>query len=457
MKGHMRQFTEGKRIWVHLLLFLCINFLAFSLANLCAFGLFWKDGHAYPSLLLISFAATIITYFVSRQNLINVTTQIPQLMWKIIEFAFLYTFFVLAYWFIINATHYQKEQIGCFFIFYFILLIISNAFYIRFLRRNKIDIPQLNTMVIGENKFTQQFIDSIRSNEWLGFNYKQKLSPTNFSAANFQQLVKENQIHTVFINWDEFAQNSETETFLRNYAEGESIKFYIISEIFATKLIPSTFNLAGNFPYINLYQFPLDSAFNSTLKRLFDIVFSILFFVFIASWLFPIIAIINLIDSGLPIFFKQERHGMDNKVFDCYKFRSMVINKDSDDKITVRNDPRITKFGAIIRKTSLDELPQFWNVLKGDMSVVGPRPHMVNQNNHYNQIIRKYNFRHYVKPGITGLAQVEGFRGEIKKDTDMQNRIQSDIYYIRNWSFGLDLRIIYRTVMNMIQGDENAI
>lgn len=135
----------------------------------------------------------------------------------------------------------------------------------------------------------------------------------------------------------------------------------------------------------------------------------------------------------------------------------MVANRYSDSRITVRDDPRITKFGKILRKTSLDELPQFFNVLKGDMSVVGPRPHMINQNNYYNRIITKYNFRHYVKPGITGLAQVEGFRGEIKEDRDMQDRIQSDLYYIRNWSFGLDLRIIYRTVANMVKGDKNAI
>ena len=453
----MRQFTEGKRIWIHLLLFLFINFLAFGLANIATFSLFWKDGHAYPSLLITSFIATLITYFISRQNLINATTQIPQLVWKIIEFAFLYTFFVLAYWFVINATHYHKEQIACFFIFYFVLLIVMNILFIRFLRRNKIDIPKVNTLVIGDNKFSRQFIESIRLNEWLGFNCVQSLKPQEFTTHDFGALLVENQIRTVFINWDEFAQNESTEKFLRNVAEEKNIKFFAISEIFATRLIPSTFSLAGNFPYINLYQFPLDSAFNSTLKRLFDIVFALMFFIFIASWLFPIIALINWLDSGLPIFFKQQRHGMDNQVFDCYKFRSMVVNKESDDKITVRNDPRITKFGSILRKTSLDELPQFWNVLIGDMSVVGPRPHMVNQNNYYHDIISKYNFRHYVKPGITGLAQVEGFRGEIKEDKDMKDRIQADLYYIRNWSFGLDLRIIYRTVANMVKGDENAI
>lgn len=453
----MKYKTEGNRIWIHLFIYLVINFLAFSLSNLIIFDHFWMDGKSYPSLLLVSGISTVITYFLTRQNLINVTTQIPQLIWKNVEYIFLYIFFVLVYWFVINSINYSKEQITMFFIFYFVLLFAVNAYYIRILRRNKIDIPCVNTLVIGENKFTQQFIESIQHNDWLGFNFIKKMLPKDFSRDYFAQELMDLKVDAVFINWDEFAQNDTREQVLRNIAEDNSIKFFAISEVFASKMIPSTYYLAGNFPYLNLYKFPLDSTFNSTLKRLFDIFFSLMFLTFIGLWLFPIIALFIIITTGYPIFFKQRRHGMDNIEFDCLKFRTMVINKESNDKITVRNDPRITRFGKILRKTSLDELPQFWNVLKGDMSIVGPRPHMVNQNNHYNQIISKYNFRHYVKPGITGLAQVNGFRGEIKRNEDMQNRIQSDLYYIRNWSFGLDLMIIYRTVANMIKGDKNAI
>lgn len=456
-KHRMKYKTEGNRIWIHLLIYLIINFLAFSLSNLIVFDHFWMDGKSYPSLLLISGLSTLITYFLSRQNLINVTTQIPQLIWKNVEFIFLYILLVLMYWFAINSINYSKEQITLFFLFYFIFILGANAYYIRVLRWYKIDIPCVNTLVIGENKFTQQFIESIQENEWMGFKFIKKLVPEQFSRDGFAEFLDESKIDAVFINWDEFAQNEQREQVLRNIVEDKNIKFFAISEIFASKLIPSTYYLAGNFPYLNLYNFPLDNTFNITLKRLFDVFFALAFFVFIGIWLFPLIALINLFDSGFPIFFKQRRHGMDNIEFDCLKFRTMVVNTDSNDKITVKNDPRITKFGKILRKSSLDELPQFINVLKGDMSVVGPRPHMVNQNNHYNQIISKYNFRHYVKPGITGLAQVNGFRGEIKRDEDMENRIQSDLYYIRNWSFGLDLMIIYRTVANMIKGDKNAI
>lgn len=449
--------TEGNRIWIHLVIYLIINFFAFGLSNILIFDHFWMDGKSYPSLLLISGFSTIITYFLTRQNLINVTTQIPQLIWKNVEFMFLYVFFVLFYWFVVNSDNYNKEQISMFFIFYAIFLFVSNAFYIRSLRKYKIGIPCVNTLIIGRNKFSQQFVESIQKNDWLGFNYKTIIDPENFSNEEFSQIILQTKTDAVFINWDEFSLNEKREQLLRNIAEEKNIKFFAISEVLVSKLIPSTYYLAGNIPYLNLFGFPLDSTFNLTLKRLFDVFFSLMFIIFIGIWLFPIIALINIIDSGFPVFFKQKRHGIDNKEFSCYKFRTMVINKDSNDKITVRNDPRITNFGKILRKSSLDELPQFLNVLKGDMSIVGPRPHMINQNNHYNQIISKYNFRHYVKPGITGLAQVDGFRGEIKCDEDMENRIQSDLYYIRNWSFGLDLMIIYRTVANMLRGDKNAI
>src|SRR5690606_16089232 len=141
----------------------------------------------------------------------------------------------------------------------------------------------------------------------------------------------------------------------------------------------------------------------------------------------------------------------------CLKFRTMREDKDNNKKPTERDDPRVTKLGRILRKTSLDELPQFFNVLKGDMSIVGPRPHMVSENESYSEIIKKYSLRHYVKPGITGLAQIRGYRGAIDSEKDMELRVRTDIYYVRNWSFLLDLLIIYKTVRLILVGDENAI
>ncbi len=216
-------------------------------------------------------------------------------------------------------------------------------------------------------------------------------------------------------------------------------------------------NYLDSFPILTYKKYPLDLTFNKILKRTFDIVLTLIAFVLLLWWLLPIIAIAVYFSQGKPILFAQKRNGLNGVEFKCLKFRTMRPDKDNNKKPTERDDPRVTKLGRILRKTSLDELPQFFNVLKGDMSIVGPRPHMVSENDSYKEIIRKYSLRHYVKPGITGLSQIRGFRGAIDSTKDMEMRVKTDIYYVRNWSFLLDLLIIYKTVRLMIFGDENAI
>lgn len=157
-----------------------------------------------------------------------------------------------------------------------------------------------------------------------------------------------------------------------------------------------------------------------------------------------------------PVFFKQRRTGYRGKEFVCYKFRTMKVNNDSDNKQASKNDPRKTKIGNILRKTNIDELPQFYNVLKGEMSIVGPRPHMVKQTEDYSALIDKYMLRHIIKPGITGWAQVNGFRGETKELWQMQKRVEYDVWYAENWNFMLDIKIIIKTIINAIRGDKNA-
>lgn len=165
--------------------------------------------------------------------------------------------------------------------------------------------------------------------------------------------------------------------------------------------------------------------------------------------------IIKITSPG-PIFFKQDRNGENGEIFQCYKFRSMKVNKDSDKIQATKNDPRKTKFGNFLRKSNLDEMPQFINVFKGEMSLVGPRPHMLKHTEEYSQLVDKYMMRHLVKPGITGWAQVTGFRGETKKVSQMEGRVKRDLWYIENWTFLLDLRIMVMTVVNMFRGEKNA-
>jgi len=206
--------------------------------------------------------------------------------------------------------------------------------------------------------------------------------------------------------------------------------------------------------YTNLRE-PLTYMSNKIVKRLFDIVFSLIACILLLPFI-PIIGLIILCQSRGPIFFKQERTGLNGKTFLCYKFRSMHVNSDANTKQATKDDPRKFAFGEFMRKTNIDELPQFFNVLVGDMSVVGPRPHMVYHTEHYRKLIDKYMVRHFSRPGITGWAQVTGFRGETKELWQMEERIRRDIWYIENWSFWLDLKIILMTFTSFFKHDKNA-
>jgi putative colanic acid biosynthesis UDP-glucose lipid carrier transferase len=206
----------------------------------------------------------------------------------------------------------------------------------------------------------------------------------------------------------------------------------------------------------NVLVIPLDEPHYQFIKRGFDLIFSITFILLIMSWLLPIIAIIIMVDSRGPIFFVQLRSGKDNRPFKCLKFRTMKVNADSDSKQATKNDPRITRLGAFLRKSSIDELPQFFNVFIGNMSVIGPRPHMLKHTEEYAILIEKFMGRHYVKPGITGLAQCMGYRGETQTVGDMENRVRLDRYYIENWTFWLDIKIIFLTIISLIRGSDKA-
>jgi undecaprenyl-phosphate galactose phosphotransferase/putative colanic acid biosynthesis UDP-glucose lipid carrier transferase len=212
----------------------------------------------------------------------------------------------------------------------------------------------------------------------------------------------------------------------------------------------------GNIPVFAFIRTPLESHLNRFLKRSFDILFSTVIILTVFTWLFPIVMLIIKMTSRGPIFFTQKRSGINNKPFLIFKFRSMTVNPDSDKAQATRFDPRLTKFGRFMRKTSIDELPQFFNVLMGDMSVVGPRPHMLRHTREYSNLISEYLERHYILPGITGWAQVHGYRGETDTLHKMQKRVEYDIWYTENWSFLLDIRILFLTTKNALKGEANA-
>lgn len=251
------------------------------------------------------------------------------------------------------------------------------------------------------------------------------------------------------------------------YTDNTRVKYLVdfgLSNLIKVKLITDyrgfftrgvSLETYDNIPVLNVAAVPLDERKNQIVKRAFDVIFAMGVAVLILSWVVPIIAIAIKLTSKGPVFFKQIRAGKGNKPFSCLKFRTMIVHQ-PEFKQATKNDPRVTMVGAFLRKTSLDELPQFINVLKGQMSIIGPRPHPLKLNEEFSPRIEKFMARHYIKPGITGLAQAKGFRGETQTELSMRGRVKLDRFYIENWSFVLDLKIIIATVISLAKGDQQA-
>lgn len=238
--------------------------------------------------------------------------------------------------------------------------------------------------------------------------------------------------------------------------EHNCVRFFTIPQLRSYLKRKMQLEVLGSIPVLYIREDPLLSLSNRIIKRTFDLVVSGLFMIPFWLLIYPTIAILTHYLQPGPVFFKQKRNGLNGEEFYCYKFRSMKVNADSDRVQATKDDPRKTPFGNFMRKTSIDELPQFINVFKGEMSIVGPRPHMVAHTEEYSKLIDKYMVRHWVRPGITGWAQVTGARGETKELWQMEDRIRKDIYYVENWTFSLDLKIIFLTVWNVFAGDKQA-
>lgn len=313
-----------------------------------------------------------------------------------------------------------------------------------------------NVIVIGKNEKTRQLINTFNKRLDFGYKFKKQfcVKKDSFSLDNCFNYIVVNDIDEIYFSVAELSNKQINR--LVDFADNNLRELKFIpdnKDIYSKKL---KYEYYDYIPILSIRTIPLQESLSKFIKRLFDIVFSSCIIIFVLSWLTPILAILIKLESKGPVFFKQSRNGFNYKEFDCYKFRSMTPNKDAHLHQATKGDLRITKIGAFIRKTSIDELPQFFNVLFGDMSVVGPRPHMVSHTNMYARRVDKFMVRHFVKPGITGLAQISGFRGEIETDKDIINRVKFDIFYIENWSILLDLKIIFQTLVNAIKGEEKA-
>ena len=325
-----------------------------------------------------------------------------------------------------------------------------------------------NVILIGSNTAAQNFHETVSKYYYYGYkcigfvdNLQNSFESCNYlgNINQLESILNNHPVDEVFI-----ALSSEENRLIQqciSVCDKLQINVRMLPDLSEYTSSSIYINNIGLVPVVNVGHLPLDKKENKLVKRIFDIIFSLIFFLTIGIFLFPIIAIIIKLTSKGPVFFKQERWGLNNKKITCFKFRSMV--KDSSDidgegkyNQAIKNDPRITFIGRILRKTNLDELPQFWNVLIGNMSVVGPRPHPTPLNVESMHTVDNYMLRHLVLPGISGLAQVNGCRGETKTTEDMQKRVNFDLYYIHRWNFWLDIQIILQTIVNIFRGDQNA-
>ncbi len=375
-----------------------------------------------------------------------------------VQFVF---FFLILYAFIgfFKQPIISRLALGQYFVFVSLTIFtIKMLNYILLMRyRERVKGNTRNVVVVGKNSKTDQLVNVFQERTEYGYRFVKQFSSVSGKKFNlhkcFDFIINEN-IDEVYCSISEL-KNEEVTQFI-NFADNnlKTLKFIPDNKnIFAKKL---KFEYYDYIPILSLRDIPLHDPINAFIKRSFDIIFSLVVILGLLSWLTPLLAIIITLESKGPVFFRQTRNGIDNREFYCYKFRSMAPNKNADKLSASKNDMRVTKVGRFIRSTSIDELPQFYNVLFGTMSVVGPRPHMVKHTNEYSDRVDKYMVRHFVKPGITGLAQVRGYRGEIENNTDIQNRIKFDIFYIENWSLFLDLKIIVQTIVNAFRGEDKA-
>jgi len=329
-----------------------------------------------------------------------------------------------------------------------------------------------NLIIIGTGEVAKNFQNKINENPDFGYNFIGYLDEKNgnqdrYSDENIigninqlEEIIISNKVEEAVIALPESA--SKQMDGIIKICNRHAVKTHIIPDYF--KFISKKFRISmiGSFPIITARSEPLDEVQWRILKRIFDIIFSFLVTVLILSWLVPLAAIITKIFSPGPVFFIQERVGAKNKKFKCYKFRTLTVSDKKESFTPVfKDDPRITQLGKILRKTNIDEFPQFINVLKGDMSVVGPRPHAIPYDDKYGQIVDEIKLRHNVKPGITGWAQINGLRGDVFDEEEnikrTKKRIEFDLWYIENWSFWLDIQIILLTVWKTLRGDTKGI
>jgi putative colanic acid biosynthesis UDP-glucose lipid carrier transferase len=414
----------------------------------------------YLSLLLFFNLAWIIAAFSSKIYALNRVMHFDQIVRIVFKGIFVHLMFVAAFVVLRKAHYYSREH---FLLFYasFGVLLFSWRFVMNMTLKSyrKSGHNFRRVVIVGLGNASLELSQFFNKHPEWGYKFEGFFdNETNHESDMLKGSIDELANFVIDHNIDEIYCSLEDLTKAEvkqiiEFADNNFIRLKILPDYGGFMYRKVNIDFYDNMPVMSFRKMPLDEMVNRIIKRSFDMVVSSLVILFILSWLFPIIALLVRISSKGPVFFKQKRSGKNNSDFWCYKFRSMYVNHDADKLQAKRGDSRITPIGAFIRKTSIDEFPQFINVLYGDMSIVGPRPHMVKHTEEYAQVIEKYMVRHFVKPGITGLAQAKGFRGETSDSQMMKNRVRLDLIYIENWTLWFDVKIILLTIKAAFKGD----
>lgn len=467
------EYKRGRFSWlirpflVFLDLFI-INFLAFYFLNFNEENLHFFSSIIFNNKHLLYIGYSILfwmfsTSFISFYSVYRYTSVIKIVSLLIKQFII---FSILVYAFI---GMFRSVNIQAFVTFKYLTLSFTiigfikiTSYYLLRAYRLRLKGNVRRVVIIGDSEGANELKSIFIQKKELGYKLLARFSNSNSKEITgsikegFSFLKTRKGIDEIYCAIDELTEN-QINDFVK-YANIHHCNIKFIPE--TKKQLPKRLktDFYNYLPILSIQQVALNHDFNKLVKRTFDVIFSIFIIVFVLSWVSVILFVLIKLESKGPLFYKHKRNGINYKEFTCYKFRSLRTGKEVKGTYVKENDTRVTKTGKFLRKTSIDELPQFINVLLGDMSVVGPRPHMLSYTEDYSKKIDKYNFifRHHVKPGITGLAQIKGYRGEIINDEDIIKRIEFDNYYIENWSILLDIKIVFQTTLDIFKGQEKA-
>lgn len=436
-------------------------FVYYLLGNLYTNAL---TSHLREALLLLNFSYFFSVYFVPIQLHMSVV-----FLEKIVQRALLLVTFLIILFSTCLMFLNIGDELATFLLVYYLALVVVFSLWrvlvrvsLKIYRRKGYNFKRI--IIVGAGKNGMELYRVMKDDLAYGFNVMgffddnlalKDVIPNYLGMTHeVEQFCLENNVDEIYCT----LPGTQDTKMLRmlNFAEKHMIRFYIVPEFYRIVKKSLLMEIMESVPLLTVRREPLQAAYNRALKRTFDVVFSLTVLITIFPIMYIIVGIMIKASSPGPILFKQKRTGIYGEEFYCYKFRTMRVNQEADIQQAQKNDPRKTKVGDFLRRTNLDEFPQFMNVLVGDMSVVGPRPHMLKHTEQYSAIIDKYMVRHLVKPGLTGWAQVTGYRGETKTLEQMEGRVKRDVWYLENWSFFLDLKIIFVTVINMFLGEKNA-